>query len=186
MSFSAQCDIFPKDFVVAEVVVDATMYPEGFTVITSSQLRTPEEFLDISKSLERISDELHVVTTIFALPATLFKSSHSERSGTRYLVRLTIPTARYEAPSIEDPLTGQTRTAPPRPGWLLELIEKGGVVGITIKPAPQPSAPTSPTSSGIRVFIGETAAEILSERKSLGILGKLEIDTISQLPWVSR
>ena len=182
-NFSAHNDITPKDFVVAEVVVDATLYPEGFTVLTSSLLRIPEEFLDISQLPAKNLDEFHVVTTIFTLPATLFKSSHTERSGTRYLVRLTLPTARYEAPSIEDPLTGQTRNAPSRPSWLLQLMERGGAVGITIKPASQSA---TPSKAGYKVFLGETPAEVLDERKSFGILGKLEVDQFSRLPWVAR
>ena len=184
MSFSAQNDYVSRDFVVTELVVDSKLYPDGFSVTTSSQLRIPEEFVDLSHPLDEASDTLHVSTTVFALPATLFKSSYSERSGPRYLVRLTLPTARYEAPSIEDPLTGQTRVAPPRPPWLTELIERGGAVGISITPVPQPLTPATP--NGVRVLVGGVPAEILNERKSLGILGKVEIDTISQLPWLSR
>lgn len=183
MSFSGQNDIPSKDFVIAEVIVDAKMYPEGFDVTTSSHFRIPEESLDISSLLEGPSDAFQITTTIFALPPTLFKSSYSERSGSRYLVRLTLATARYEAPSIEDPLTGQIRVPPPRPQWLLEIIEKGGAIGLSIKPT-QSSVPASP--SGFLVSLNGAPVEIVGERKSLGILGKVEVDIISQLPWVSR
>jgi hypothetical protein len=105
-----------------------------------------------------------------------------------------LQTARYDAPTIEDPLTGQT-PAPPRPPWLLGLMENGGLVDVVIKPLPGiPSVtPNTPTINTIatpiipyKVTIDGVAVEIVNERRSLMILGKAETEPVSRMPWVTR
>ena len=51
---------------------------------------------------------------------------------TRHLLRVTLPTSGYEAP-LHDPLS--SRASPlPRPRWLLDLINDGAVVQMSLKP----------------------------------------------------
>lgn len=46
---------------------------------------------------------------------------------TRHVLRLTLPTSQYEVPTIVDPLTGETRSAPPKPAWLLHISDDKNV-----------------------------------------------------------
>jgi hypothetical protein len=186
-SFSAQNDAAFKDFVVADFVVDSKQFPNGFTVNTQPLSRIPEETVDLNiVSDDQPPTSLPIEVKIFAISNALFKASYSDRSGSRYLVRISLPTSLYDTPPLEDPLTGQTITAPPRPPWLLDLIEKGGLVKINIKPVPVSASPTSSSSATPKIFVGTEAADVVNERKSLTILGKEQFNPSMSMPWVAR
>ena len=69
-------------------------------------------------------------SVISLAPSVLQAASLDPQSSTRHLLRVTLPTAGYEAP-VNDPLTG--KNAPlPRPRWLLDLINDGAVVQIRL------------------------------------------------------
>ncbi|KAJ3863287.1 hypothetical protein EV359DRAFT_43442 [Lentinula novae-zelandiae] len=59
---------------------------------------------------------------------------YESESPTRHLLKLTLPTAQYCVSTIQDPLTGETQVAPPKPSWLLEMEEGGAVVYVEVKP----------------------------------------------------
>lgn len=182
-SFSAPT---PKDYLAAEIVVDSRQYPDGFIVETASQPRIPEEPISLTPPAQGLEHSLPIIVTVFAIPANLYKTSHSEKSGTRYLVRLSLPTARYDAPTIEDPLTGQIRTAPPRPPWLLELMERGALVDLVIKPSDTPSFTAPGSNLSYKVIVDGNPCDIITERRSLMLLGKFDTEPSSRMPWIAR
>ena len=78
--------------------------------------------------------ELPFKCAIIALAPSVMQSASLEPSPARHLLRVTLPTTGYETP-IADPLTG--KTAPlPRPRWLLDLLNDGAAVQVSIVPKP--------------------------------------------------
>jgi hypothetical protein len=63
-------------------------------------------------------------------PSVLQSASLDPQSSTRHLLRVTLPTAGYEAP-VNDPLTGKSALLP-RPRWLLDLINDGALIQIRL------------------------------------------------------
>ncbi|KAJ4474926.1 hypothetical protein J3R30DRAFT_624619 [Lentinula aciculospora] len=59
---------------------------------------------------------------------------YESESPTRHLLKLTLPTAQYFVSTIQDPLTGETQVAPPKPRWLVEMEEGGAIVCVEVKP----------------------------------------------------
>ncbi|WWD08843.1 hypothetical protein V865_006957 [Kwoniella europaea PYCC6329] len=82
----------------------------------------PQENLDLPFKLSVIS----------LAPSVLQSASLDPSSQSRHLLRVTLPTTGYDAP-ISDPLGG-TAAPTPRPRWLLDLINDGAVVQLTLKP----------------------------------------------------
>ncbi|KIK57033.1 hypothetical protein GYMLUDRAFT_61634 [Collybiopsis luxurians FD-317 M1] len=78
--------------------------------------------------------------TLFTMPLSPFHSSGmntmsgDDKSPTRHLLRLSLPTAQYEISTVRDPLTGETQHAPPKPRWLEEMEEGGVVVTVEVRP----------------------------------------------------
>ena len=132
----------PTDFVVAEVVVDLRTYRPGYEVQVASKAETDGKS---SKpiQLSTISDEfvsekiLPIACAVYALPPSpLYTSSSSVETPVRHLLRLTLPTSQFEVPAVEDPLTGEVHSAPPKPQWYrdLEASDKRCLVRIQINP----------------------------------------------------
>ncbi|TDL26649.1 hypothetical protein BD410DRAFT_530254 [Rickenella mellea] len=71
---------------------------------------------------------LPIEYTIHKLPLSALQSSSTLSSTdrpppARQLLRLTLPTAQYDAPTIEDPLTGEKHAPPAKPAWMREMEE---------------------------------------------------------------
>lgn len=150
----------PVDFVAAEVVVDLRLYPGGYDVQLSSSLCSPdssnadlrsdkplvlpmlEERLKSSDDSSSGDTKLPIACAVFNLPPSQLYTTGAPSSDTqpttRHLLRFTLPTSQYEVPTIVDPLTGETRSAPPKPAWLLHLSDdKYAFFHIVIRPSPE-------------------------------------------------
>ena len=193
-----------RDFLIAEIIVSLELYPSGFEIQTTSVLRSNEEPTVPLVVVPRAdSPVLPIITTIFTLPPSPLRPS--DKTGTRYLVRLTFPTARYEVPTIEDPLTGEMRNAPPNPQWLKDLRERGAIVDVLIKPLAvgenfkdvanrkkgsvgQGAAQSDVSKTGpMKVPVDGTLVDAIGEKRAVVMLGKtLDDERISQMPWLAR
>ncbi|EIW69033.1 hypothetical protein TREMEDRAFT_31220 [Tremella mesenterica DSM 1558] len=78
--------------------------------------------------------ELPFKCQIIIMAPSVLQTASLEPTPSRHLVRITLPTAGYETP-IANPLTGKTGPLP-RPRWLLDLINDGAVVHLSITPRP--------------------------------------------------
>ncbi|KAI5123211.1 hypothetical protein M0805_003977 [Coniferiporia weirii] len=136
----------PADFVAAEIIIDLRTYPDGYEVQISSRIeakgdssqpvfltRVTEEFppsSNIGAALP-LSHSVHILP-----PSPLYASSAGVETPVRHLLRLTLPTAQFEIPAVEDPLTGEIRSAPPKPQWYRDLEEKDrhALVRVSVQP----------------------------------------------------
>lgn len=185
-SFSASSSLAPKDYLVADLVVDSKLYPQGFDILVSPGSRVPEEYADLAHTYSSGEGPFPLNIIVYALSNSLYRSSYSERSGSRYLVRLSLPTARFEGAPLEDPLTGQIRSPPPRPSWLLEIMEKGATMDISLLPSDVTASSPTSQANGFKVTHNGQPVDIISERKALTMLGKDGSDLSLTMPWVLR
>lgn len=154
----------PVDLLVAEIVVDSRLYPGGYDINLGSRIRRNAKFITLPAPGQALGSEgkdkvLPLMVTIHAMPSSPMHSSglHEGRPP-RHLLRLTLPTAQYHGSTLQDPLTGEIRTAPPKPQWLVNLQEKGGaVVDVEIVPANR-----------------ESSSSVLAEGKSVEVVGEKE------------
>ncbi|KAF9454468.1 hypothetical protein P691DRAFT_797224 [Macrolepiota fuliginosa MF-IS2] len=146
----------PGDLVVAEVVVDKKMYPDGYEVKVRSKMRRdvkvgqrggfvplwdivakpPGE--DQTGSAMTSDNVLPLKYAVYAMPLSPMHSSGE--AGTRHLIRVVLPTAQVErmgSGEVKDPLTGEVRGAPEeKPQWWNDMIDCGGaVVWVDVVPA---------------------------------------------------
>ena len=164
----------PVDLLVAEIVVDSRLYSGGYDVNLGSRIRRNAKFITLPAPGQALGSEekdkvLPLAITIYAMPSSPLHSSglHEDRPP-RHLLRLTLPTAPYHGSTLQDPLTGEIRTAPPKPQWLVNLQEKGGaVVDVEIVPANRGSS-SSITAEGKRI-------EVVGEKEALTSLGREEL-----------
>lgn len=164
----------PVDLLVAEVVVDSRLYPGGYDVNLRSRIRRNAKFITLPEPEQALGSEekdkiMPLAVTIHAMPSSPLHSSglHEDRPP-RHLLRFTLPTAPYHGSTLQDPLTGEIRTAPPKPQWLINLQEKGGaVVDVEVVPANRGS-PSSVMVEGKRV-------EVVGEKEALTNLGREEL-----------
>lgn len=164
----------PVDLLVAEIVVDSRLYPGGYDVKLGSRIRRNAKFITLPAPGEALGSEerdkvLPLVVTIHAMPSSPLHSSglHEDRPP-RHLLRLTLPTAQYHGSTLQDPLTGEIRTAPPKPQWLVNLQEKGGaVVDIEIIPANR--------NKSSSVLADGKTVEVIGEKEALTNLGREEL-----------
>lgn len=168
----------PSDFLLAEVIVDSKTYPKGYEVRVSSTLRDLKKKY-VSRSPDNNGVQggdpqavvVPVTATVHVLPQSPLHSAglQAERPP-QHLVRLTIPTAQFHVSTIQDPLTGETRSAPPRPQWLLDLEEKGAVWNVEVRPTS-----ASGKRDGMIVLVNGADVTIASEKESLAHLGRDEL-----------
>lgn len=164
----------PVDLLVAEIVVDSRLYPGGYDINLGSRIRRNAKFITLPEPRRALGSEdkdkvLPLAVTIHAMPSSPLHSSglHEDRPP-RHLLRLTLPTAPYHGSTLQDPLTGEIRTAPSKPQWLVNLQEKGGaVVDIEIVPANRGS-PSSVMAEGKRV-------DVVGEKEAMTNLGREEL-----------
>ena len=164
----------PVDLIVAEIVVDSRLYPGGYDINLGSRIRRNAKFITLPAPGQALGSEgkdkvLPLIVTIHAMPSSPMHSSglHEGRPP-RHLLRLTLPTAQYHGSTLQDPLTGEIRTAPPKPQWLVSLQEKGGaVVDVEIVPANRESS-SSVLAEGATV-------EVVGEKEALTNLGREEL-----------
>ena len=164
----------PVDLLVAEIVVDSRLYPGGYDINLGSRIRRNARFITLPAPGQALGNEekhkvLPLATTIHAMPSSPLHSSglHEDRPP-RHLLRLTLPTAPYHGSTLQDPLTGEIRTAPQKPQWLVDLQEKGGgVVDVEIVPADRGSSSS--------VMVEGKKVEIVGEKEALTNLGREEL-----------
>jgi hypothetical protein len=151
------------DLLVAEVVVDSKLYPEGYhvhlrsrphdtnnpisllpTTATSAAATTAPPAATGDGNVAATAAELEptevpflpLTHTVHTLPSSpLHSSGLAVDHPPRHLLRLILPTAQTQISTLLDPLTGETRAPPPKPQWMLDLCEKGAVIEVEIRPA---------------------------------------------------
>jgi hypothetical protein len=163
------------DLLVAEVVVDSKLYPEGYhvylrsrphdtnkpipllpttataTAATTAAPATTGDGSVVATAAESEPTEEHFLPlthTVHTLPSSpLHSSGLAVDHPPRHLLRLILPTAQTQISTLLDPLTGETRAPPPKPQWMLDLCEKGAVIEVEIRPATQSPAVVSGTKT---------------------------------------
>jgi hypothetical protein len=153
------------NLLVAEVVVDSKLYPEGYEVHLRSRphdTNKPISLLYTAAAATAATTALPATTgdgkvaataaeleptevpflplthTVHTLPSSpLHSSGLAVDHPPRHLLRLILPTAQTQISTLLDPLTGETRAPPPKPQWMLDLCETGAVIEVEIRPAAQ-------------------------------------------------
>lgn len=159
------------DLLVAEVVVDSKLYPEGYHVHLRSRPHDTNKPIPLLPTTATATAALPATTTgdgtvvaaatsaesepteepflplthtVHTLPSSpLHSSGLAVDHPPRHLLRLILPTAQTQISTLLDPLTGETRAPPPKPQWMLDLCEKGAVIEVEIRPATQSPAVVS-------------------------------------------
>ncbi|KAI0272796.1 hypothetical protein BC834DRAFT_1025138 [Gloeopeniophorella convolvens] len=171
------------DLLVAEVVVDSKLYPEGYHVRLRSRphdARRAIALLPCGSGTEDVGAEegarfLPLTYTVHTLPASpLHSSGLAVDHPPRHLLRLTLPTAQTQIATLLDPLTGETRAPPPKPAWLVELGERGAVVEVEIRPAVLSPAGAGKAGAPV-VTVDDVPVAIEGEKESLTSLGREEL-----------
>lgn len=185
------------DLLVAEIVVDSKLYPEGYEVLITSRPRDNAKFISLDSSRENDTElvtsagttDLPISSSVYTIPASPLHSSglNADRPP-RHLLRLSLPTAQYQVSTVKDPLTGEIRTAPPKPQWFNDLHEKGFVVQVEIKPVIPSALGIKKSDGGVIVKVGGANVGIASEKESLTALGRDELqdDRVSRMPVLQR
>ncbi|KAI9453398.1 hypothetical protein BJY52DRAFT_1189620 [Lactarius psammicola] len=201
------------DLLVAEVVVDSKLYPEGYHVRLRSRLHDPSKPISLLPTIATVATPpasagdsatapaamtseppfLPLVYTVYTLPSSpLHSSGLAVDHPPRHLLRLTLPTAHTQISTLLDPLTGETRAPPPKPQWLLDLSEKGAVIEVEIRPATQLVAAGSGKRTrgddGTTVTIDGIVVKVEGEKESLTSLGREELqdDRVAWMAVLSR
>ena len=174
----------PVDLLVSELIVDSKLYPGGYDVQlrsrvekeTSGQLALPRPTSGSGSDTPPEDDVvLPVACAAYTLPPSPLHSAglNADRPP-RHLLRFTLPTAQYQMSTIVDPLTGETRGAPPKPRWLLELEDGRAIVDVRVRPATAPATP-SRRKAAVAVSVNGAAVAVMSEKESLTALGRDEL-----------
>ncbi|KAH8996173.1 hypothetical protein EDB86DRAFT_3077315 [Lactarius hatsudake] len=194
------------DLLVAEVVVDSKLYPEGYHVRLRSRLHDPTKPIALLPAIATTGDSatattemtsdppfLPLVYSVYTLPSSpLHSSGLAVDHPPRHLLRLTLPTAQTQISTLLDPLTGETRAPPPKPQWLLDLSEKGAVIEVEILPATQlvvaGSGKRTKSDDGATVTIDGVVVKVEGEKESLTSLGREELqdDRVAWMAVLSR
>ena len=202
------------DLLVAEVVVDSKLYPEGYHVQLRSRLHDPSKPISLLPAVATTTPAgdggatittattvpesspafLPLVYTVYTLPSSpLHSSGLAVDHPPRHLLRLMLPTAHTQISTLLDPLTGETRAPPPKPQWFLDLSEKGAVIEVEIRPATQlvaaaGSGKRTRSDDGATVTIDGVAVKVEGEKESLTSLGREELqdDRVAWMAVLSR
>lgn len=189
-AFTVKGEVRPStDLIVAELVVDSKLYPDGYDIVLRSRMRSGlkvgvrRQQVPIRSTMGDGDTVLPLAYTIYTVPSSpLHSSGLTTESPTRHLLRLTLPTAQYQISTVKDPLTGETQSAPPKPEWLVELQEGGAVVDIEVRPADEGNK----TKGSVRVDGKEV--KVIGEKESLTNLGREELldDRLAKMGVLSR
>ncbi|KAI0701152.1 hypothetical protein C8T65DRAFT_656889 [Cerioporus squamosus] len=194
----------PVDLLVSELIVDSKLYPSGYDVrlrsrvqkkSSKSQLVLPASSSSSASGSEKGADDgaspsstdgegedvLPVACAAYTLPPSPLHSAglNADRPP-RHLLRFSLPTAQYQMTTIVDPLTGETRSAPPKPQWLLDLEEGRAIIDIRVHP-PADGLPDSASSAAaaaekkVTVAVNGAPVAVMSEKESLTALGREEL-----------
>ncbi|KAJ3854279.1 hypothetical protein EV368DRAFT_37118 [Lentinula lateritia] len=206
------------DLLVGEIVIDSKLYPEGYMIILKSKtlkitgkegkgLKEGERLSNpnLSSDPELLEHQLPLSYTIHTIPLSPLHSSGSgigtgtnsdssytydyeSESPTRHLLKLTLPTAQYCVSTIQDPLTGETQVAPPKPSWLLEMEEGGAVVYVEVKPVQKDADSVVMVKGKVWVIDGRNGVAVVGEKESLTTLGREELldDRVSKMSILLR
>ena len=165
----------PTDLMVGELVVDTKLYPNGYTVSLRSRIDKGHQGLPLS--LRTDSDTasgdsaLPISTAVFTMPPSpLLSSGLNTDRPPCHLLRLTLPTAQYQTSTIQDPLTGEMRSAPPKPQWVVDLEDERAVIDVEIRPAA-----AEKQGKLDAVVVDGAVVAVLSEKESLTSLGREEL-----------
>ncbi|OCH89800.1 hypothetical protein OBBRIDRAFT_649195 [Obba rivulosa] len=171
--FTARGEVrHPTDLLVSEVVVDSKLFPDGYELRVRSRIEKSKTCIALVDAGNDGLGEgvLPVTCTAFTLPPSpLHSSGLNVDRPPRHLLRLHLPTAQFQVSTIQDPLTGETRTAPPKPQWLVDLEEGRAIIAVEIRPAPAGRAKKD------QVTIDGASVAVLSEKESLTALGRDEL-----------
>ncbi|KAJ7230566.1 hypothetical protein GGX14DRAFT_411447 [Mycena pura] len=178
----------PTDLLVAELVVDSKLYPEGYSIALRPRLRadvaigTRAQYIPLCAEMEgnAHTGTLPLAMTVHTMPSSpLHSSGLTADKPTRHLVKLTLPTAQYQISTVRDPLTDEVRGAPPKPLWLLALEESGAVVEVEVRPGGK---------NGAVVLVDGKDIPVVNEKEALTTLGRDELldDRISKMAVLSR
>ncbi|KAG8221133.1 hypothetical protein J3R82DRAFT_2667 [Butyriboletus roseoflavus] len=195
------------DLVVAEVVVDTKLYPEGYNVTITSTVREGTKCISLAPSSNAgtagadpwpvpttNASTLPISTSIYTVPASPLHSSglNADRPP-RHLLRLMLPTAQYQISTVQDPLTGETRGALPKPQWYIDLQEKGFSVQVDIRPLSSASGDGQKVGNGkngdnVVARVEGVVVGVASEKESLTALGRDELqdDRVSRMLLLQR
>ena len=194
------------DLIVAEVVVDTKLYPEGYDVAISSRVRESTKCIslvslsqtDASPTPTTNTSSLPISTNIYTVPASPLHSLglNADRPP-RHLLRLMLPTAQYQISTVQDPLTGETRGALPKPQWYLDLQDKGFIVQVDIRPYQSPGGNDTKTTNGndgkrsgddVVARVDGVVVGVANEKASLTALGRDELqdDRVSRVLLLQR
>ncbi|EMD39336.1 hypothetical protein CERSUDRAFT_112974 [Gelatoporia subvermispora B] len=162
----------PTDLLVSEIVVDSKLFPDGYELHVRARLEKTKARLALADAGNDGLAEgvLPMTCSAFTLPPSpLHSSGLNADPPPRHLLRLHLPTAQYQVSTIQDPLTGETRTAPPKPQWLTDLEEGRAIIAVEIR-----SATAGRATKGTVAIDGASVA-VLSEKESLTVLGRDEL-----------
>jgi len=185
--FTLRGEVRPfTDLLLAEIIVDSKLYADGYAVHLKSRIRDETKHVPLHPPTDDTAANrvLPIAHTVYTMPSSpLHSSGLNTDRPTRHLLRLTLPTAQYQISTVQDPLTGEIQSAPPKPQWLLDLQEHGALVDIDIRPA----EPSSKRSAKF-VTVDGTLVTVVNEKESLTLLGRDELldDRISKLAVLSR
>ncbi|EJD08542.1 uncharacterized protein FOMMEDRAFT_138304 [Fomitiporia mediterranea MF3/22] len=135
----------PMDYVVAEIIIDMRTHPEGYEVQFTSRMErngnspSPIQFTHIDEGSNDASSTLPIAHNVIVIPPSpLYTANTGVDTPVRHLLRLTLPTSQFELPTVEDPLTGEMRSAPPKPQWYVDLEsrDKYALVQVAVRPLP--------------------------------------------------
>ncbi|KAF9224120.1 hypothetical protein BS17DRAFT_780500 [Gyrodon lividus] len=211
------------DLIVAEMVVDTKLYAEGYDVKITSRARAGTTCIPLpsSTTTSSVPDQspgntvsppgpglvpttdsnsdthpLPISSSVYTVPASPLHSSglNADRPP-RHLLRLTLPTAQYQVSTVQDPLTGETRGAPLKPQWFLDLQECGFVVHVEIRPLSVAGGISNVGGGGVRkngaavngggvmVKVDGMVVGVSGEKESLTALGRDELqdDRVSRM-----
>lgn len=126
-----------KDLVVLEVEIGSRMAKEGCDIKLVSQLLPAAQTIQQGSAsilplrLSGVKTDLPFKLWITALaPSVLQSASLDPGASARHLLRVVLPTSGFEQ-QVDDPLSGRTPPLP-RPRWLLDLLNDGAVVELSL------------------------------------------------------
>ena len=176
-----------EDSVLCEVVIDPALYPKGYSIKCGSKLFASRDHDAADNGLElspvpldpAIHAAIPFVFTIHPIPAAPLASNSVSSPTSRHLLRVTIPTAQFLKPDVEDPLSGTVTRPPLKPDWLLQLEHYGGLLDTVIQPLDGDKHVI--TVNGMKI-------KVSSDRLSLPSLGRegTENEVIQALPLLQR